>query len=142
MSVDTSGSGHRTTVTLRASSPEERSPVPNVLIVDDDPDQLGLLTAYFVRASCSVISLADAEHALALPQDVDLDLIVLDLRLPGMDGWELTGRLRSLYPRCPIAITSVLDVQDYPAADAALPKPVTKAHIQKLLSKTIKRSRR
>src|SRR5664279_506682 len=137
MSVDTSSSGHRGTVTLRASSPEERSPVPNVLIVDDDPDQLGLLTAYFVRASCSVISLADAEHALALPQDVDLDLIVLDLRLPGMDGWELTGRLRSLYPRCPIVITSVLDVEDYPDADGVLPKPVTRADVRNVLAKAI-----
>src|SRR5690349_11724210 len=107
MRVDTSSDGHRTTTTLPASSPEEPPPVPNVLIVDDDPDQLGLLTAYFVRAGCTVISVADAEHALALPRDADLDLMVLDLRLPGMDGWELTGRLRSRYPRCPIAITSV-----------------------------------
>lgn len=42
------------------------------------------------------------------------DPLVLDPRPPGMDGWELTDRLRSRYPRCPIASTSVLDVGDYP----------------------------
>ncbi len=119
--------------------PSPTVPIPTVLIVDDEPDQLGLLTAYFYRAGCSVIGLADAEQALALPRDVGLDLMVLDLRLPGMNGWELTSRLRARYPRCPIAISSVLDVEDYPDADGALPKPVTKAHIQQLLSSTIRR---
>ncbi|HEY5117198.1 MAG TPA: response regulator [Nakamurella sp.] len=146
MSSGGSGSGHGTTARtgVEASvpaepSPQDRAPIPTVLIVDDEPDQLGLLTAYFFRAGCSVIGLADAEQALALPRDVELDLMVLDLRLPGIDGWELTKRLRARYPRCPIAITSVLDVEDYPAADGALPKPVTKAHIHKLLSSTIRR---
>lgn len=134
----TAKTGVETTVPVEPF-PEDRAPTPTVLIVDDEPDQLGLLTAYFFRAGCTVIGLADAEHALALPQDVELDLMVLDLRLPGMDGWELTKRLRSRYPRCPIAITSVLDVEDYPAADGALPKPVTKAHIHQLLSSTIRR---
>jgi len=122
---------------MTADGSDDRAPIPTVLIVDDEPDQLGLLTAYFYRAGCSVIGLADAEQALALPREVELDLMVLDLRLPGMDGWELTDRLRARYPRCPIAISSVLDVQDYPAADGVLPKPVTKAHIQRLLSSTV-----
>ena len=111
--------------------------MPTVLIVDDEPDQLGLLTAYFYRAGCAVIGLSDAEQALALPRDVGLDLMVLDLRLPGMDGWELTNRLRARYPRCPIAITSVLDVEDYPDADGVLPKPVTRADVRNILAKTI-----
>ena len=146
MSSSEPGNGHGTTAATGVEatapvepSPQDRAPIPTVLIVDDEPDQLGLLTAYFFRAGCSVIGLADAEQALALPRDVELDLMVLDLRLPGMDGWELTGRLRSRYPRCPIAITSVLDVEEYPDADGALPKPVSKAHIHRLLASTIRR---
>jgi len=104
------------------------------LIVDDEPDQLGLLTAYFHRAGCTVIALADAEHALALPDEVAPDLILLDLLLPGINGWELTGHLRERYPDCPIAIASVLDVEDYPDADVMLPKPVTKAQVQALVA--------
>lgn len=108
---------------------------PVVLIVEDEPDQLSLLTAHFHRAGCTVIGVTDAEQALALPAHVHLDLMVLDLRLPGITGWELTSRLGTRYPHCPIAITSVLDVQDYPAADWVLPKPVTGAHIRQLLTK-------
>ena len=112
--------------------------MPTVLIVDDDPDQLGLLTAYFARARCSVIGLADAEQALALPPDLELDLMVLDLRLPGMDGWELTNRPRTRYPRCPIAIISVLDVEDYPPPTRCC-RNQSPRRIQRLLSSTIRR---
>ena len=112
--------------------------MPVVLLVEDEPDQLSLLTAYFRRAGCTVVGLTDAEQALRLPSDTHLDLMVLDLRLPGINGWDLTTRLRTRYPRCPIAISSVLDVQDYPAADWLLPKPVTRAHIQEMLRRLIR----
>jgi CheY-like chemotaxis protein len=107
--------------------------VPTVLIVDDEPDQLGLLTEYFHRAGCTVVAAHDAEFVLALPDKLHLDILVVDLRLPGMDGWQLAERLRVRYPAAFLAITSVLDVDDYPVADAVLPKPVTKAHVQRLV---------
>lgn len=109
------------------------APVPTVLIVDDEPDQMSLLTAYFQRAGCTVIAVADAEQALALPADSIFNLMVLDLMLPGIDGWELHRRLRDRHPQCPIAIASVLDVQDYPPADIVLAKPVARARVQALV---------
>ena len=141
MSLDAASDGavgdSRTRTAAAVGRTPARADSPTTLIVDDEPDQLGLLTAYFHRAGCAVIGLGDAEQVLALPRDVQLDLIVLDLRLPGMDGWELTARLRSRYPRCPIVITSVLDVEDYPDADGVLPKPVTRADVRNILAKTI-----
>ncbi|SDO33924.1 Response regulator receiver domain-containing protein [Nakamurella panacisegetis] len=114
----------------------ERAPdatPPTVLIVDDEPDQLQLLSTYFQRAGCLVVPAIDAEHALNLPPGTRPELMVLDLRLPGIDGWELTERLRTLYPGCPIAITSVLDAADYPAAESVMPKPVTARDVRTLL---------
>ena len=122
-------------VNAEGARPDSERPV--VLIVEDEPDQLGLLTAHFQRAGCTVIGLIDAEQSLRLPLDTHLDLMVLDLRLPGISGWHLATRLRYRYPHCPIAITSVLDVQDYPAADWVLPKPVTRSQIRELLTKLI-----
>lgn len=108
-----------------------------VLVVDDEPDQLGLLTAYLHREGCTVIALATGEQALALPTDLSLDLMILDLLLPGMDGWRLAAELSGRFPDCPIAITSVLDVQDYPKAAETLPKPVTRSHISALLERRL-----
>lgn len=106
---------------------------PKVLIVDDEPDQLSLLSTYFLRAGCQVVAAIDAEHALDLPPDISPDLMVLDLRLPGIDGWYLTERLQARFPHCPVAITSVLDVQDYPRSDSVLPKPVSIGHVKAML---------
>jgi CheY-like chemotaxis protein len=104
-----------------------------VLIVDDSEDQRHLLRRYFERAGCTVVVAATAEEAIVAYGEDTPDLAVIDLILPGMDGWELTLRLRTDNPDCAIAITSVLDEEDYPTAQAALPKPVTGAQIRQVL---------
>jgi DNA-binding response OmpR family regulator len=108
-----------------------------VLVVDDEPDQLGLITTFLNREGCIVIAAASGEHALSLPSDLPVDLMILDLLLPGVDGWQLAVELKTRFPGCPVAITSVLDVQDYPSAEESLPKPVTRAQIAALLSRHI-----
>jgi DNA-binding response OmpR family regulator len=110
---------------------------PTVLVVDDEPDQLGLITTFLNREGCIVIAAASGEHALSLPSDLPVDLMILDLLLPGVDGWQLAVELKTRFPGCPVAITSVLDVQDYPSAEESLPKPVTRAQIAALLSRHI-----
>lgn len=110
---------------------------PTVLVVDDEPDQLGLITAFLNREGCTVIAAASGEHALSLPLDLTVDLMILDLLLPGVDGWQLAAELKVRYPGCPVAITSVLDVQDYPIAEESLPKPVTRAQIAAILSRLV-----
>lgn len=113
------------------------TPCPTVLVVDDEPDQLGLITAFLNREGCTVIAASSAEHALALPADLPVDLMILDLLLPGVDGWRLAKELRRRYPDCPVAISSVLDVQDYPIAEESLPKPVTRAQIAGILARQV-----
>ena len=95
-----------------------------VLVVEDDPDQLALLSAFLHRERCTVIAAPTAESALGLPAD---------LVLPGLDGWQLTTRLRERYPDCPVAVASVLDVADYPPGALTLPKPVTRADVAALV---------
>lgn len=110
---------------------------PTVLVVDDEPDQLGLITTFLNREGCTVIAAASGEHALALSPDIPVDLMILDLLLPGVDGWALAAELRTRFPGCPVAIMSVLDVRDYPNAEESLPKPVTRAQIAAILSRHI-----
>lgn len=110
---------------------------PTVLVVDDDPDQLGLITTFLNREGCTVIAAGSGEHALSLLSDLPVDLVIVDLLLPGVDGWQLAAELRKRLPGCPVAISSVLDVQDYPSAEELLPKPVTRAQVAALLSRHI-----
>jgi DNA-binding response OmpR family regulator len=110
---------------------------PTVLVVDDEPDQLGLITTFLNREGCIVIAAASGEHALSLPADLPVDIMILDLVLPGVDGWQLAAELKTRFPGCPVAIMSVLDVHAYPSAEESLPKPVTRAQIAALLSRHI-----
>lgn len=104
-----------------------------VLIVDDNDDQRNLLRRHFEIAGCEVVDAATAEFALSAYAMTDLDLAIIDLMLPGMDGWALSERLQNDIPDCPVAVSSVLDVEDYPSTRIALPKPVTRASVREVL---------
>jgi CheY-like chemotaxis protein len=104
-----------------------------VLIVDDNDDQRDLLRRHFEIAGCDVTVAESAETAIVAYEGAELDLAVIDLMLPGMDGWALNERIYADHPGCPVAISSVLDLADYPTSRAALPKPVTRASVRDLL---------
>lgn len=104
-----------------------------ILIVDDSDDQRDLLIRYFERAGCDVVAVGNAEDAIAAYALSTPDLAVIDLVLPGMNGWDLSARLRLERPACAIVISSVLDAADFPAAEAILPKPFTGAQVRRVL---------
>jgi CheY-like chemotaxis protein len=110
-----------------------------VLVVEDSDDQRDLLRAYFEKAGCSVVTVKNAEEAIPAYAKSEPELAVVDLVLPGMDGWALIDKLRDDVPDCAIAVTSVLDTRKYPDADAVLPKPFTRAQILEVLAQSVPR---
>lgn len=67
-----------------------------VLIVDDNPTNAKLQKILMESAGWEVLVAGDAEQALALLRGKRPDLVLMDLQLPGMDGFELTTHIRSL----------------------------------------------
>lgn len=65
-----------------------------VLIVDDEPNLVELLRGYLERESFVVASASDGPSAIDAARSVAPDVIVLDLMLPGFDGFEVCRRLR------------------------------------------------
>jgi PAS domain S-box-containing protein len=65
-----------------------------VLIVEDDPDITDMLTRTLRRVGFSTESAGDGYEALATARRVHPDVILLDLRLPGMDGYEALSHLK------------------------------------------------
>lgn len=110
-----------------------------VLIVEDSDDQRELLRAYFEKAGCDVTGVKNAEEAVDAYDVLQPELAVVDLVLPGMDGWELVEKLREDVPDCAVAVTSVLDTRKYPDADAILPKPFTRAQVLQVLEQCVPR---
>jgi CheY-like chemotaxis protein len=68
--------------------------MPVVLVVDDDPMILRLLEINFRLEGYRVETAAHGERALELAASLGPRAIILDLMMPGMDGWEVCRRLR------------------------------------------------
>ena len=67
-----------------------------ILLVDDDPTLISFLSEYLQNNEFTVLTAANGVEALRLVYRERPDLVVLDVMMPGMDGWELTARLREL----------------------------------------------
>jgi two-component system response regulator HydG len=81
----------------------------SVLIVDDEPDLRWVLKGLFTDCDCTVTECADAAAALrALPQALP-DVIVSDMRMPGMSGLELLRAVRASNPDLPVVLLSAVE---------------------------------
>jgi CheY-like chemotaxis protein len=69
--------------------------MPRVLVVDDDPQVLRLLRVNFELEGYDVVSASDGNEALETIAAQAPDLVVCDVMMPGMDGFEVVRRLRS-----------------------------------------------
>jgi DNA-binding response OmpR family regulator len=79
---------------LRLVTDDEVSHRPRVLVVDDDAQVRQLLTEALEGEGFAVVEAADGEAALALFEMNPPALVVLDVRLPGLDGLQLLARIR------------------------------------------------
>ena len=66
------------------------------LLVDDDVKITALLSSYFTKEGFDVLLAHDGPAALLLLEEKKPDIMVLDLMLPGMDGWEVCRRARKI----------------------------------------------
>ena len=65
------------------------------MVVEDEPRIATIATDYLARAGYEVLRATDGMHALQLAGTEHLDLVVLDLGLPRLDGWEVARTLRA-----------------------------------------------
>ena len=66
-----------------------------ILVVDDDPTMVKLINVNLKLNNYSVVEATSGEQALEVIEAEGLDLVVLDIMMPGVDGWEVLKRIRS-----------------------------------------------
>lgn len=79
---------------MGATVGEENVP-RHILIVEDDPNTADMLSAYFASLGYKVSHVAWGQDALTMATERPPDLVVLDIHLPDIDGYEVCRRLRS-----------------------------------------------
>ncbi|MFD0674934.1 response regulator transcription factor [Cohnella sp. GCM10027633] len=80
-----------------------------ILVVDDDPHIRELVGVFLKQEGFSVIEAANGVHALKLLEKTPADLVVLDIMMPEMDGFELCRELRDLYDMPLLMLTAMGD---------------------------------
>jgi CheY-like chemotaxis protein len=122
------------------TTPASEGCAGRLLLIEDDDDSAALLTSYAERLGHTVVRAASGEEAVRIAAESGIDLAVVDLLLPGMNGWDLVAALRSndATASCPIVVCSVLDRQDYPKdVQGTLPKPYTREQVEHLLRRLL-----
>jgi PAS domain S-box-containing protein len=91
-----------------------------ILVVEDHDDARELIVAVLEAAGAQVIGAPSAEEGIARATQTRPDLVVVDIGLPGVDGYGLLARLRTVYPDLPaVALTAYARASDRERALAA-----------------------
>ena len=118
-------------------SKKKQSTTPVVLVVDDNEQNLELLLAYLEDIDCQTISAVDGSEAIEIVRDKLPDLILLDVMMPKMSGFEVCKRLKNDPKTAEIPIimvTALSELGDIERAidsgtDDFLSKPVNKLEL-------------
>jgi CheY-like chemotaxis protein len=96
-----------------------------ILVVDDERDVQDLVRLVLEMTGYVVSSAADGEEALAQIQAFHPDLVVLDIMMPGLDGWGVLKTLQGSPDSPPVVILSAIALSRAlaPGAVAFIPKP-------------------
>ncbi len=95
----------------RADAGEPAAPGATVLVIEDEASIMWLVRLYLERAGYNVLAAADGQTGLEIHDRERPDLVVLDLMLPVMDGWEVCRRIRES-ARTPILMLTARRTED------------------------------
>jgi CheY-like chemotaxis protein len=85
----------------------------NILLVDDEPDFLDIIGEFLTDEGYTVTTAANASEALAFLDAEPFDLLLSDINMPGMKGYELLAEASRRQPTLRRALITAYDVRDY-----------------------------
>lgn len=115
----------------------------NILIVDDDLTILELLQRHLQSWNYHTYKAVSVKEAVQILRDTTIDLLITDLKMPEIDGFELIKFVSEHYPKLPkLIVTGYPSVQDSLAAIKSgvvdyLTKPFTKEELKKAIDKSL-----
>jgi two-component system OmpR family response regulator len=98
--------------TSMASASETETAEARLLVVDDEPNIVELLSASLRFAGFEVVTATNGQQALTMIASYQPDLVVLDVMMPGIDGFEVVRRMRESHQRIPVLFLTAKDATE------------------------------
>ncbi|KPK02052.1 MAG: hypothetical protein AMK71_03620 [Nitrospira bacterium SG8_35_4] len=119
---------------------------PRILIVDDEPKNIKLLEAFLLRFNYEILKADNGEDALSIIGRTDVDMVLLDVMMPRMDGFEVCRRIKGSQNTRMIPVVMVTALDDTEArvkaiesgADDFITKPPNRIELQARVRSMIK----
>jgi len=83
-----------------------------IMIVDNEPDIVDLTRTVLEIGGYEVVPAYSGEECLRLLDREKVDLVLLDIMMPGMSGWDVFNRINKKSPEIKVAFMSVLEISD------------------------------
>jgi len=93
----------------------EKTRAPQIMVVDDDPDTASILARYLKREGFVAIEASSGAECLRLAQELEIDVILLDLMMPEMDGFQVCRALKNRAETAEIPIIMITARDDMDA---------------------------
>ena len=98
----------------------DKQPRPKVLLVDDEPKICAALAGALVSEGFEVVFVESGDEAICAFRDGIFDLVLMDLTMPGKNGWETLAQLTWSRPSLPVIIITALPDQEVAAKAAGV----------------------
>jgi two-component system, cell cycle response regulator len=99
---------------LSGDDPMSDLRLPNLLIVEDSPSDAKLIKSLLNSLACNLSIVTSGEEALSICNNRQIDIMILDMLLPGMDGYEVVRRVKenpATHTTQIIVVTSLQDIE-------------------------------
>jgi len=116
---------------------EDKNSQPKIVIADDNPQNVELMEAYLVDVDCELRTARDGEETLQVVEEFKPDLLLLDVMMPRLSGFEVCRKIRS-NPETKdlliLMVTALNEASDFErgvqaGTDDFLTKPVNKVEL-------------
>lgn len=118
-------------------------PQCKILVVDDGEANRHLIRLFLVRAGCEILEAENGQEAIDVVLSEDVDLVLMDMQMPVLDGYQATAKLRHLGYQNPILALTANAMQGdeqkciHAGCNAFLSKPINMDHLLRTISDSL-----
>ncbi len=115
---------------------------PTVLVVEDELGPRESLRAV-LQADYQVLLASEGEQALQIIEHAPVDVVLLDLRLPGLSGWQVVNKLKALHPSLQVIVVTSYDPDERVNQElrshlfAYIVKPFNVSHLRETVKRAV-----